>query len=190
MIRILYLVPMNRLLLFTGGGWQEKQLYAAARGGWTSLSPCGTVCDQVITEERWRHAGEEHQGPLERGRRFRLLSRHAARRRKGSCDRARFRRARGQRRHSRDRRRVRLAGLYRGGARSVLAHDSGAAFARRRPYEAALAAASGKNQDGRGRPRRYARLPAQAAAIERARRGDGLLLRGSLRDPRAEAPRL
>src|SRR6266571_5710576 len=141
MIRILYLVPMNQLLLFTGGGWQEKQLYAATRGGWTSLSLCGTVCNQVSTQQRRRHAGQERQGPLERGRRIRLLSRRAARRRKGSGDRARFRGARGQRGHPRDRRQARFARLYCGGARSVLALDPGAAVARGQALVRARAAA-------------------------------------------------
>src|SRR5258708_19837924 len=177
MIRSLYLVPMNHLLLFTGGGCQEKELCAARGGGWTSLSVWGTVCNQVSTQQRRRHAAQERQGPLERGRRIRLLSRHAARRRKGSGDRARFRGARGQRGHSRDRRRARLARLYCGGARSVLAYDSGAAVAGRRPYEAALAAAPGKNQDGPSRTRPCARLAAQAARIARSPPADRFLSR-------------
>jgi len=54
----------------------------------------------------------------------------------------------------------------------------------------AVAAAARKDQDQRARHGGHADAPSHAAGLQRARRGDGLLLRRALRRPRPEAARL
>ena len=82
------------------------------------------------------------------------------------------------------------ARLYRGRARFVLALGAGPARRARTARGRALAAAAREDQGRRSRHGGHARRSAQAAAIQRPRGGDGLLLRRALRDPRAEAARL
>ena len=114
-----------------------------------------------------------------------------ARRRQAAGDRAGLRRARRRQGHPRPRRRVRRRTATSrprpicSGARSRARSP-----ARRRARAGALAAAAREDQGRRARHGRHARASAHAAAVQRPRRGDGLLLRRPLRDPRAEAARL
>ena len=81
-------------------------------------------------------------------------------------------------------------GYHRRRARSVLANGAGAARPRRQAHPGALAAAAGEDQGRRARHGGHAGASAHAAAVQRPRRDDGLLLRRALRHPRAEAARL
>ena len=100
--------------------------------------------------------GTDHQNPLDRRRRIRLLPGAARGRRQGAGRGAGLRGARRRCGHPRARRGIRRPRLHRGGARSVLADRAGPARPRRQAHPGAFAAAAGEDQDRRARPGRHA----------------------------------